>query len=187
MSELAIVSAAQSVIVGSPLAIAVAVFVSRWLIFAFLPLAIFYVVRDHTSRHAVSEAAWALIVALIATTLLSRVIDRPRPFEAPANPETPIVRLIPPPHNASFPSGHTGSAVAMAAAFVFANRRIGYVAVCVAAAIAMSRVLVGVHYPSDLLGGILMGLSAFFIVRFFHSRLRQPGLNRSAARHRHLS
>jgi undecaprenyl-diphosphatase len=183
MSELSFVSSAQSLILDSPLAIAGAVFAARWLMLGFLPLVVFCFVRGGASRHAVSEAVWALVLALLCTTLLSRLIDRPRPFEAPMDPNVPMMRLIPPPYNASFPSGHTAASVAMAAAFVYVNRRIGFIAVLCAASIAFGRLFVGVHYPTDLLGGLMVGLAAFFTVRLFHQRLRRRDVNRSVKRH----
>ncbi len=187
MSELEIVSRAQSVILGSPLAIAAAVFAARWLILGFFPLALFCIVRRGASRHAVYEAVWALLLALIVTTVISHVIDRPRPFDAPMDVRAPITRLIPPPYNASFPSGHTAASIAMAAAFVYVNRRVGFIAVLCATSVALGRLFVGVHYPSDLIGGLVVGLAAFFTVRLVHRWLRSPELNQRAKQHIHSS
>ncbi|MFA5935856.1 MAG: phosphatase PAP2 family protein [Patescibacteria group bacterium] len=173
MSELAIVSSLQQSIIGSPLLISSAVFAARWLILAFLPLAVFCLVQGKTGRHAVSEAVWALVIALLLTSLLSRIIERPRPFLAEKDTAAPVMNLVPPPYNTSFPSGHTASVAAMAAALAYVHRRVGFAAVLVAAAVALGRVLVGVHYPTDLIGGLVVGLLAFAIVRFCHNELRK--------------
>lgn len=185
MSELAIVSGAQRLALFSPLLISIAVFMARWLIIAFAPLALFCIVQGKVGKHAVAEAAWALLVALLATSLLASVIERPRPFNAPADPEAPIIRLIPPPYNTSFPSGHTASASAMAAALLFVNRRVGFAAVALVAFVALGRILVGVHYPTDILGGLVLGIAAFAVVRIFHRLIRRGDIERSVRQHRH--
>ena len=185
MSELAIVSSAQRLVLFSPFLISLAVFIARWLIVAFLPLAVFCIVQGKEGKHAVYEAVWALLIALLATSLLASYVQRPRPFNATPDPAAPIVRLIPPPYNTSFPSGHTASACAMAAALLYVNRRVGFVAVAVAALVALGRIVVGVHYPTDILGGLIIGIAAFAIVRVFHRAIRSRDIERSAKQHHH--
>lgn len=187
MSELMIVSGAQRLVLLSPLLISIAVFVARWLILAFLPLAVFCLVQGKVGKHAVSEAVWALLLALLTTSLIASVVQRPRPFNAIPDPEAPIIRLIPPPYNTSFPSGHTASASAMAAALLYVNRRVGFAAVVIAALVALGRILVGVHYPTDILGGLFVGVLAFTIVRMFHRLIRRSDIERSARRHHHTA
>jgi len=60
--------------------------------------------------------------------------------------------------NFSFPSGHATNATAQAAFFGFAYRPLAIPLFLVAAMIGYSRVYVGVHYPADVVGGVLVGL-----------------------------
>ena len=69
--------------------------------------------------------------------------------------------LVAPEHDFSFPSGHTACSFAAAwTIFRTAPRRYGTTALVLAALIALSRLYVGVHYPTDVLGGLIVGVAA---------------------------
>lgn len=115
--------------------------------------------------------AWgiAVVVAVVATAALGMLVlkplfDRPRPFVAHGF----IGLLVSPPAGASFPSNH--SMVSFAAAAVIccvpkggralAAAKAG--AVAVAVLIALSRIYLYVHYPSDILAGAVIGIAIGF-------------------------
>jgi membrane-associated phospholipid phosphatase len=72
----------------------------------------------------------------------------------------------------SFPSGHATTAFALAAVIGFVSPRWFYPGLAVAAAIAISRVSLGVHYPSDVLAGALLGLVGAYAVRLLFASRR---------------
>lgn len=184
--ERAIVSSIQQFVVSSPLLLALAIFCARWLIFVFVVFCVFLLVSNKPSyRHAVREAAWSALLALFITAVIQYFLQRPRPFFLPFDPATPITALIPHPFNTSFPSGHTGTAMALASAIMFVNWRFGIAAFSIALIIALARIAVGVHFPSDILGGIIVGIGSFALVRFLHWQIRTPDIERSAKRHNH--
>lgn len=98
------------------------------------------------------------LVALLLTTItgegiLKNIVQRPRPFV-----QYPSIHLIiPKPPSYSFPSGHAGSS--FAAAWIIARnlKKVAVPVYILAAAIAFSRLYLMVHYPSDILAGILLG------------------------------
>lgn len=98
---------------------------------------------------AVGAAAWT-----VAQGAKTRV-RRERPYEA-----EDVVRLIRPPTGSSYPSGHAAVAAAMMSVVGAEGngRVVGLAARALTVFVAASRVYVGVHYPSDVLGGTGMGL-----------------------------
>ncbi len=99
--------------------------------------------------------AFAIILCFIAgNLLLKELVARPRPFV-----QRPDIRLIiPPPSGYSFPSGH--SYYSFAIAFVLAKRleRTAPYVFILAALIAFSRLYLYVHFPTDVLTGVLLGI-----------------------------
>jgi undecaprenyl-diphosphatase len=107
------------------------------------------------ARHGVVAAGLSALLALAVAHLISGMWDRPRPFEAHH-----VHLFIAPSGDPSFPSDHATAAFAIAVALLLRNRSVGWVAIAMAAVISISRVAVGVHYPSDILGGALIGTLA---------------------------
>ncbi|MET9882735.1 phosphatase PAP2 family protein [Streptomyces sp. NPDC006430] len=106
-------------------------------------------------RTATALAAPAVVVAAFLTdTLLKSLIREQRPCRTL---HTLTLEVCPPPGDWSFPSNHAAIAAAAATALWLTDRRIGALAVPAALLMAFSRVWVGVHYPHDVVFGVLVG------------------------------
>lgn len=115
-------------------------------------------------------AAVALLAASPASSALKAVVDRARPpLDGAA---TALVAL---PGDASLPSGHATSAFAAAGVVALLHPRLRAPALVLAALVALSRVYLGVHFPSDVAAGALLGLALAAVVVL--------GARRLAARH----
>ncbi|MFF4650664.1 bifunctional phosphatase PAP2/diacylglycerol kinase family protein [Streptomyces sp. NPDC001380] len=116
------------------------------------------VVGTRSARRAALRGIGSLAVASLATNTAAKwAARRTRPGIGPV----PLMRrLSRQPLSSSFPSGHSASAVAFATAVALEAPRYGAVLAPVAAAVAASRVYVGVHYPGDVLAGCALGMGA---------------------------
>jgi undecaprenyl-diphosphatase len=104
---------------------------------------------------------------------LKQWIGRERPSDVYASPK-PLVHA---PHDGSFPSGHATSSFACATILAFYAPRAAPAFYLLAAAIAWSRVYVGVHYPLDVLGGAVLGIAIAIALRWLSTNL--PRLRRA--------
>ena len=95
----------------------------------------------------------AVRVSAVLDGILKDAIGRQRPPVADPN----VHALIPVPHDPSMPSGHAMMAFTGAVFLAAVVPRFRWVLLGLAAAIAISRVYLGVHYPSDVLVGALLG------------------------------
>jgi undecaprenyl-diphosphatase len=109
--------------------------------------------RPAAQRAAVAAGASAGFALLVAH-FVSTAVDRPRPFVAHAVSIHPFLAHAADP---SFPSDHATAAFAIAAAVALRLRGPGIALLVAAAVLAVGRVFLGLHYPSDVVAGALLG------------------------------
>lgn len=105
-----------------------------------------------TRRYGVSMALSLLFSLFVTNLFLKPLVDRPRPYELRA-----VELRIDPPHDASFPSGHTSASFAAALALFWHNKKAGAPALVLATLIGFSRLYFYVHFFTDVLAGSLVG------------------------------
>ena len=91
---------------------------------------------------------------ILGNLLLKHIFSRPRPFQVDKTKEL-IIRA---PKDYSFPSGHTISSVISACVLIQTNILFGMTALMLCFMILFSRLYLYVHYPSDIAGGIIVGM-----------------------------
>jgi membrane-associated phospholipid phosphatase len=119
-------------------------------------------------RNVFYKMVVVMIVAALVSTMLKSLIPRERPFVT--HPD--IVKLSEA-GNSSFPSGHTLEGFAVAVAFsILVPRRKFIIPVFIwASVVAYSRMALGVHYPGDVLGGLIIGSFIGWIVPWLIHKL----------------
>ncbi len=126
-----------------------------WLILA----AVFFCFKK--TRKASVCSFMALDIMVIGNeVILKHLINRTRPFKTVEG----LVTLIEKPPSSSFPSGHTSSSFAVAMVlWTLLPRKYSVPCLILAGLIAFSRLFVGVHYPTDILGGMMIGVLYGFL------------------------
>lgn len=111
-------------------------------------------------------AVRGLLAVVGASTLANGVLKPMLPRDRPPAVDVPSLRrLLEPPVSSSFPSGHSASAAAFATGVALESPLAGAVVAPLAAAVAYSRVHVGVHWPSDVVVGSALGAAVALSTR----------------------
>lgn len=134
------------------------------ILFAATLAVIFLVARGARGRDWRRASVAALLsagLALAVGAVIAGIVDRARPFVADPGR---LHLFVSHSADASFPSDHATAAFAIAVAIVLRKRAWGYVALAAALVLSIGRVAVGVHYPSDVLAGALLGTAAALLL-----------------------
>ena len=120
-----------------------------------------------TRKCGIMVLAALLVMLVVNNIILKNLIARPRPCAT--YPE--LVELVHIPTSYSFPSGHTVSAMAVAFTILTQHKKLGIVAVIMAFLMGLSRLYVGVHFPTDVYGGIIVGATIAFAVYYAEKKI----------------
>ena len=123
------------------------------------------------TRRAGMTALLALLIGTVVFTLIIKNIicrERPYTFEGAMLNQSSL--LIPPPSDYSFPSGHSMASFAAATAIFLNNRLLGTVAFVIASLISFSRLYLYVHFPSDVVCGVIFGILTGILANFITAR-----------------
>lgn len=124
--------------------------------------------KDVQKQWQAAELAGSILMAGIAAQGLKWVVDRPRPYET-----YPAVYPYKRESGESFPSGHTTIAFATATSLSLQYKK-WYVVVPAyawAAGVGYSRIYLGAHYPTDVLGGAVLGSATAVVSRWLTKKL----------------
>ena len=118
-----------------------------------------------------------LIIAATTSLTLKTLIIRDRPFKI-----YPDIEKLSEAGSSSFPSGHTLEAFAMAVAFSILVLKRKYIIPLLiwAFLVAYSRLALGVHYPGDVISGMLIGAFIGWLVTGLIGRFVESGINNKA-------
>lgn len=126
-------------------------------------VAVILLCTTHYRKTGTAMAVALLVGYLVTNLILKNLVLRARPYDVIAG----LTALTGPLGDSSFPSGHTTSSIA--AGFVMlkgTQHYLGIPAFVLAVLIALSRLYLGVHYPTDVLAGALIGLFAAFSAKY---------------------
>jgi membrane-associated phospholipid phosphatase len=109
------------------------------------------------------------LISLMVMTWVKSAIGHPRPYEWPTTETSPALKLNQKAYGPGMPSGHTQLSLTIwfYLAYHFKRPWLWVVAAILFILVSFSRIYLGVHFPTDLLGGILLGLIVLLLfIRF---------------------
>ena len=135
-------------------------------------LTLIFLIIPKMRKTGVIMAAALLTDLLICNVFLKNIVARTRPYDVNTTVELLVEKL----RDYSFPSGHTAASFASVTALYLAGeRRLWIIALVISCLIAVSRLYLYVHYPTDVLGGIIFGCLSgwigYHIVKFTERKM----------------
>jgi membrane-associated phospholipid phosphatase len=149
-------------------------------VYLWLILPVLLLLRKSTRRTGAILLFALVLDVLLCNLLLKNMFQRVRPCDV----NTAITLLVPHPSDYSFPSGHSALSFTCASALLFAGvkKKWCILAFLAAALAAFSRLYLYVHYPTDVLAGILLGIFCGWAAsRIFHALQERRGQKISGA------
>ena len=126
-----------------------------WMIISF-----FLFSRTKYTKEAIMVLLAIALASILGEGIIKHIVKRKRPFI-----KNNIIKLmISQPGTYSFPSGHTASSFAAATVFIRTDMRLTSLIVAIAVLISFSRLYLRVHYLSDVIGGIILGVFSGTII-----------------------
>ncbi|MFN0071831.1 MAG: phosphatase PAP2 family protein [Chloroflexota bacterium] len=118
---------------------------------------------DDLGRRLAERTLLSVITTYVAVTVIGRLLPRARPFAGASR----MTGLVGHDGDRSFPSRHVASAMAMAVAVSDSTPRLAWMYAALGSMLGLARVAAGVHYPSDVLGGMALGVIIGKMMRFY--------------------
>lgn len=135
------------------------IFLAQYAIFIF-GLVLIYLLRK--DRRLFFKAALSALITVVIVALVKKIFFFSRPFA-----QEGVKLLISHIADSTFPSKHTAVAFVLALGVFLEKKRLGIWLLVLALLIGLSRIVVGAHYPADILAGMLIGICVSFLTHKF--------------------
>ena len=132
-------------------------------------IAIFLLFIKRTRKCGFLMLISMLLGLILGNGILKNLIARDRPCWIDTN----MPLLIPNPHDYSFPSGHTLASFEAAIMIFLHNKKWGAISLAAAVLIAFSRLYLFVHFPTDILGGMILGTAISMAVYYGYEKIKK--------------
>lgn len=137
-------------------------FISQKLRYLFAFVLIIMWFRDHYHKRVTSYAGISAFISLLVSSMIKIFFYKPRPF---LKKSVNLLAPVPSKRNSTFPSKHTTLAFAVSTTILFYKRTLGMIMSISALLAGLSRIWMGQHYPSDIIGSIFIGSFVAFCVK----------------------
>mgnify|MGYP002556227547 CR=1 FL=1 len=121
-------------------------------------VAVLFLFFKRTRKTGIMMGAALILGLIIGNGILKNVIGRVRPYDLDGALRTIDQLLVKAPSDASSPSGHTLASFECATVLMIRDRRFGIPALIIAVSVALSRLYLYIHFPTDVFAGALLGI-----------------------------
>lgn len=133
-----------------------------------IAVAVVLILFKKTRKTGFMVGAALLIGLALGNGVLKNVIARTRPYDLDGVTIDLLVNKL---HDFSFPSGHTLASFEAATVLMIRDKRMGIPALVLAVIIALTRLYLYVHYPTDVIAGALLGIGFAFLGVFIVNKI----------------
>lgn len=133
-----------------------------------IAIGIYLILKKQTRQGGILLLSTLAIASTIGNSILKNIFERQRPFLTLGL--TPFIEA---PHSFSFPSGHSLASFAGATIIFYLNKKWGILAYILAILTAISRVVLMVHYPTDVITGAIIGTVCSVIIILIFKKIKQ--------------
>jgi len=141
------------------------IFFAQYLAYLLVVVALFLILKEKNWKRRVYYFSLASLSVILSRGIITEIIrffyHSQRPFVALGF--KPLLYD----YAYSFPSGHMAAYFALALAVFYINKKAGQWFLGLTALMGIARIFVGVHWPSDILGGIVVAVLSFYVVKYF--------------------
>ena len=133
--------------------------------FLFLGLGILWVIDGKIKKEIVLHALLSILVAWASSEIIKTLFPTVRPFEAYGRVPLTLTLVG---KGSAFPSAHTAIAFALSTTVYLHDKKAGILFLICSVLVGIGRVMGNVHYPLDILGGIIIGTITAFVIDKVH-------------------
>lgn len=141
--------------------------------FIWIVMGLFFLIKPQTRKVGFLIFGAMILTAILGEGILKNIFQRPRPYDQ----FTAINLLVGQSTPYSFPSGHTSSSFAVAYVVSTYLPRLRGLVWPLTILVTFSRLYLFMHYPTDILGGILLGLTCGFLVSWVYQYSQERKLS----------
>ncbi|MEH7111268.1 undecaprenyl-diphosphatase [Neobacillus niacini] len=139
------------------------IMISKKLRYVFAFLLVIMWLQNNFHKRITSFAGISALITLLITSVIKFIYFKPRPF---SKHWVNLLAPVPSKKDSTFPSKHTTIAFAIAISVFFYKRTLGCIMSLLAFLAGLSRIWMGQHYPSDIIGSALIGSIVALWVNF---------------------
>jgi undecaprenyl-diphosphatase len=136
------------------------IFISNRIRYAYILITLLFLLKKHFKKRIAIETGGSVLLSFLLHMLIKLFYYKPRPFK-----KRRVGILIPSKIDSTFPSKHTILAFAASVSVLLFNRTLGAFMLGLSALTGFSRVWVGHHYPSDIIGSAFLGALSSIVMR----------------------